>query len=85
MCHGDCQKFRIGGPSSPDLLSVLCSGWKKFYTHIQPQFELLAEEVKEMYKVDLPIAKISSKKIPRNEPCPCGSGKKYKNCCLIRN
>lgn len=21
-------------------------------------------------------------KIGRNEPCPCGSGKKYKNCCL---
>ena len=21
------------------------------------------------------------KKIGRNEPCPCGSGKKYKNCC----
>ncbi len=21
------------------------------------------------------------KKIPRNSPCPCGSGKKYKNCC----
>ena len=20
-------------------------------------------------------------KIARNEPCPCGSGKKYKNCC----
>lgn len=23
-------------------------------------------------------------KIGRNEPCPCGSGKKYKNCCLNR-
>ena len=22
-----------------------------------------------------------SLKIGRNEPCPCGSGKKYKNCC----
>ena len=21
------------------------------------------------------------KKIGRNEPCPCGSGKKYKQCC----
>ncbi len=21
-------------------------------------------------------------KIQRNEPCPCGSGKKYKNCCI---
>ena len=23
-----------------------------------------------------------NKKISRNDPCPCGSGKKYKNCCL---
>lgn len=23
-----------------------------------------------------------SKKIGRNDPCPCGSGKKYKKCCL---
>lgn len=22
------------------------------------------------------------KKIKRNDPCPCGSGKKYKKCCL---
>ena len=24
---------------------------------------------------------VKEKKIGRNEPCPCGSGKKYKNCC----
>ena len=24
---------------------------------------------------------IHKKKIGRNDPCPCGSGKKYKNCC----
>ena len=23
-----------------------------------------------------------SKKIGRNDPCPCGNGKKYKKCCL---
>ena len=22
-----------------------------------------------------------NKKIGRNDPCPCGSGKKYKHCC----
>ncbi|WP_202943861.1 SEC-C metal-binding domain-containing protein [Natranaerobius thermophilus] len=27
-------------------------------------------------------AKQSNNKIGRNEPCPCGSGKKYKKCCL---
>ena len=24
---------------------------------------------------------IKGKKVGRNDPCPCGSGKKYKNCC----
>ena len=24
-------------------------------------------------------------KVGRNAPCPCGSGKKYKNCCLTHN
>src|SRR6202011_4896322 len=30
--------------------------------------------------IDLPF-KRSLPKVGRNEPCPCGSGKKYKNCC----
>ena len=25
--------------------------------------------------------KRSSQKVQRNDPCPCGSGKKYKKCC----
>ena len=30
--------------------------------------------------LDLPVRR-SMPKLGRNEPCPCGSGKKYKNCC----
>jgi len=28
-----------------------------------------------------PFVKSAQQKIGRNDPCPCGSGKKYKNCC----
>ncbi|MBW1866925.1 MAG: SEC-C domain-containing protein [Deltaproteobacteria bacterium] len=28
-----------------------------------------------------PKPKLAEKKVGRNEPCPCGSGKKYKKCC----
>ncbi len=28
-----------------------------------------------------PPAKNTSRKVLRNDPCPCGSGKKYKKCC----
>jgi preprotein translocase subunit SecA len=27
------------------------------------------------------IANVDNKKVGRNDPCPCGSGKKYKHCC----
>jgi preprotein translocase subunit SecA len=29
----------------------------------------------------LPLPKVGEKKTGRNDPCPCGSGKKYKKCC----
>ena len=28
-----------------------------------------------------PVRKKASEKVGRNDPCPCGSGKKYKQCC----
>ncbi|MCK7579691.1 MAG: SEC-C domain-containing protein [Chromatiales bacterium] len=27
---------------------------------------------------------VRSEKVGRNEPCPCGSGKKYKKCCGLK-
>ena len=38
------------------------------------------EEVQETPKALPPIVR-DQPKVGRNEPCPCGSGKKYKNCC----
>ena len=32
-----------------------------------------------------PIVKKASQKVGRNDPCPCGSGKKYKQCCGANN
>ena len=49
-----------------------------------PQWDNLLDEAKrkELYKKQkLSGTVIKGKKIGRNEPCPCGSGKKYKNCC----
>jgi len=31
---------------------------------------------------ELPSPRVVGEKTGRNEPCPCGSGKKYKKCCL---
>lgn len=46
---------------------------------------VMPSEVKELFKsMDTKSfgAQKSDKKIGRNEPCPCGSGKKYKKCCM---
>jgi len=32
-------------------------------------------------KTPIPTIRRRSKRIGRNDPCPCGSGKKFKKCC----
>ena len=40
----------------------------------------LPESLEEQWTKD-PAIKIPKQKVGRNDPCPCGSGKKYKKCC----
>ena len=41
-----------------------------------------AEELnQEIEKLNEETEKLIFKNVKRNDPCPCGSGKKYKNCC----
>ena len=40
----------------------------------------LEQQAKQMLAAKKPR---TNTKIGRNQPCPCGSGKKYKKCCLI--
>ena len=43
---------------------------------------LTEERRKELYKESRnSTTVVKGKKIGRNDPCPCGSGKKYKKCC----
>lgn len=47
--------------------------WKEIFSE---------EELKKFYKEQKESTTICKpKKIGRNDPCPCGSGKKYKKCC----
>jgi hypothetical protein len=45
-----------------------------------PEQDLLDDDLLDLLPVE-PIVR-SEPKIGRNDPCPCGSGKKYKKCCL---
>ncbi|SHK24747.1 SEC-C motif-containing protein [Tepidibacter formicigenes DSM 15518] len=44
---------------------------------------ILSEEIRKQIQKEYKFSKtiVKEDKIGRNEPCPCGSGKKYKKCC----
>jgi len=39
------------------------------------------EDISDLEKLLNPPKPVQAVKIGRNDPCPCGSGKKYKKCC----
>jgi SWIM/SEC-C metal-binding protein len=53
------------------------NGWK-FILGIEPD---KPEDISDLEKLLNPPKPVQSLKIGRNDPCPCGSGKKYKKCC----
>ena len=54
------------------------NGWK-YKIELEPD---KPEDIRDLDILLNPLkTKIAEKKVGRNEPCPCGSGKKYKKCC----
>ena len=54
------------------------NGWE-YKIEIKPDKPEDIFELKQL--LNPPKPKKSKKKAGRNDPCPCGSGKKYKKCC----
>lgn len=87
MCNGGCPKNRIlQTPDGEAGLNYLCTGYKRFFTHCQPFVAEVAAQwqrqtLKQQRQPDRAPGVRWSPKVGRNDPCPCGSGLKYKKCC----
>ncbi len=89
MCNGGCPKDRIlQTPDGEPGLNYLCAGYRRFFTHCRPYTERMAAllwagqqpaSLMEQLRIE---AAAAHPNIGRNDPCPCGSGRKYKMCCL---
>lgn len=79
LCHGGCPKDRIIlSPQGEPGLNYLCEGYKMFFHRAQ----FFMDQLKlQQQRAD---TNSRSTRARRNDPCPCGSGKKYKQCCLLK-
>lgn len=88
-CNGECPKHRfITTPDGEAGLNYLCAGYKIFFHHVDPYMRFMARELAQerapanvMRWVAAQDVQTALKTAGRNDPCPCGSGKKFKHCC----
>ena len=78
-CSGECPKNRfVTTPDGEPGLNYLCRGYKAFFEHVDAPMRAMAD----MYRAGRSPAEIidAFTTAGRNDPCPCGSGRKYKQC-----
>jgi uncharacterized protein len=91
-CNGGCPKHRsIKTPDGEDGLNYLCKGYKAYLSHVDPYMKFMAVELKrgrpaanvmDFVKRNDELREVARQAEPgRNDPCPCGSGRKFKRCC----
>lgn len=93
-CNGECPKHRfMRTPAGEPGLNYLCPSYRHFFAHVDAPMRVMAEllrrnrapaEIMRLYRERLPVT-VASLDTPaaapaRNDPCPCGSGKKFKQC-----
>lgn len=78
-CHGECPKNRFTlTPDGEAGLNYLCAGYQAFFTHVDGPMRLMAALLRQGRYADEVMGLLRG--APRNEPCPCGSGRKAKHC-----
>jgi uncharacterized protein len=87
-CNGECPKHRFTKtPDGEDGLNYLCPAYKRFFRHIDPHMKTMVELLRMRQPPAAIMQLLARREQPtaapanRNDPCPCGSGKKFKKCC----
>lgn len=90
ICNGGCPKNRfIQTPGGEEGLNYLCEGYRLFFNHIDEPMRFMAAELRQQRppaNVMFHMARRDSAleqrfaAAGRNDPCPCGSGLKFKKC-----
>ncbi|KAF5437251.1 hypothetical protein C5S35_04985 [Candidatus Methanophagaceae archaeon] len=55
---------------------------KNYVERIKRHYRMFKDLIEEENKAEPSVKSDRMVKIGRNDPCPCGSGKKYKRCCM---
>ncbi len=81
-CRGGCPKDRVRDPMDRGV-SHFCDAYKMLFEHADADLKFLADNWKKKDEEGRERrAKVSlAGNAGRNDPCPCGSGQKYKKCC----
>jgi uncharacterized protein len=90
VCNGECPKNRfIRTPEGEAGLNYLCSGYKAFFKHADQGMRIMAHLIRNGQSAEGVMKIFSDKPVElrqkfaaagRNDPCPCGSGRKFKRC-----
>ena len=82
-CHGGCPKDRfILTPAGDPGLNYLCAGFKAFFHHVDEPMRTMGDLLAQNRAPAEIMATYASADAARgrNEPCTCGSGRKWKHC-----
>jgi uncharacterized protein len=79
-CRGGCPKDRIRDPADKGA-NHFCGAYKMFFDHAGPELQKIVDVFLEKQRSSGTIVREPSERVGRNQPCPCGSGRKYKKCC----
>jgi uncharacterized protein len=81
ICHHGCPLMRDHNPKGHS--HYLCKAYQQIFAYADERLKALSKRVPP--PAPPPEDTAQARRVGRNDPCPCGSGLKYKRCCGRRH